>query len=122
MDKNSNPEVIFVKNYKLKVLTTQFTVNSQPHSLSEEAARGGMLNPTLNFVQSFEKLNNTFTPFKIKDKSGKYIRYNSAGAIFKGRDARLAGTVILPGSKFRGQKVNIFAGYFCHNSRRGKGL
>lgn len=111
LDKNNNPEVIFAKDYKLKARTTQFTVQNQPHSLTEEGAVSGFLNPSLNLVQSFEKLDNTFAPFAAKDASGNYIEYNDAGDIFKDRDARLAGSVILPGSQFRGENVDIWAGY-----------
>jgi hypothetical protein len=121
LDKNNNPEVIFVKDHKLKTdQTVGFTVDNQPHSISEEAANGGMLNPSLNFVQSFEKLNNTFAPFKIKNPDGTYIRYNTKGAIFKDRDARLGGTVILPGSQFRGQNLDIWAGYYLPQKPKGQ--
>lgn len=111
LDKNNNPEVIFAKDYKLKARTTQFTVQNQPHSLTEEGAVSGFLNPSLNLVQSFERLDNTFAPFAAKDASGNYIEYNDIGDIFKDRDARLAGSVILPGSQFRGENVDIWAGY-----------
>lgn len=111
LDKANNPEAIFVKDYKLKSRTTQFTVQSQPHSMTEEGAWSGFLNPSLNLVQSFEKLDNSFAPFPIKDGSGNYIKYDNIGDIFEGRDARLGGTVILPGSKFREQELDIWAGY-----------
>lgn len=111
LDKNNNPEVIFVKDYKLKNRTTQFTVNSQPHSLTEEGATSGFLNPSLNLVQSFEKLDNTFEPMQTKDSNGDYIKYDNISDIFADRDARLGGTVILPGSQFKGQNLDIWAGY-----------
>ncbi len=111
LDKNNNPEVIFVKDYLLGSRTTQFTVQNQPHSSTEEGSWAGWLNPSLNLAQSFEKLDNTFAPFGTKDASGDEIKYDHIGDIFDNRDARLAGTFILPGSKFRGQDVDIWAGY-----------
>ncbi len=112
LDKNNNPEVIFVKDYKLKSRTTQFTVQNQPHSSTEEGSWSGFLNPSLNLVQSFEKLDNTFSPLAATDPvTGQYILYNNSGDIFQDRDARLGGTVILPGSQFRGQNLDIWAGY-----------
>lgn len=111
LDKNNNPEVIFVKDYLLKSRTTQFTVQNQPHSSTEEGSWSGWLNPSLNLAHSFEKLDNTFAPFATKDASGHYIKYDHIGDIFKDRDARLGGTIILPGSQFRGQDVDIWAGY-----------
>lgn len=111
LDKNNNQEVIFVKDYKLRSRTTQFTVQNQPHSSTEEGSWSGFLNPSLNLAQEFEKLDNTFSPFKIKDSLGNYIKYDNIDDIFKGRDARLGGTIILPGSQFRGKNVDIWAGY-----------
>ncbi|HKI46086.1 MAG TPA: RagB/SusD family nutrient uptake outer membrane protein [Balneolales bacterium] len=110
VDKNNNPEVIWVKDYKLKSRNEQFTVGNQPHSLTEDAATGGFLNPSLNLAESFEKLDNTFGPFKT-DSAGNYVKYDNVGDIFKGRDARLGGTIMLPGSTFRGSSLDIWAGY-----------
>jgi hypothetical protein len=114
-DKNNNQEVIFVKDYLLKSRTTQFTVNSQPNSLKEEGAVAGFVNPSLNLVQSFEKLDNTFTPLPIQDESGEFIAYEDKSTLFEGRDARLGGTVILPGSQFKGQNLDIWAGYMLQD-------
>src|SRR5699024_702673 len=111
LDKDNNSEVIFAKDYKLKSRTTQFTVESQPKSLTEEGAVAGFLNPSLNLVQSFEKLDNTFAPLPNRDSAGELIAYEDKSKIFEGRDARLGGTVILPGSQFKGQNLDIWAGY-----------
>ncbi|WP_316801257.1 RagB/SusD family nutrient uptake outer membrane protein [Pedobacter frigidisoli] len=110
-DKANNPEVIFVKDYKLKTNRTHgFTIDNQPRSSAEEA-QGGRLNPSLNLVQSFEKLDNTYASLASVDGSGNAIYYTNIGDIFAGRDARLAGTVILPGSQFKSKTVDIWAGY-----------
>lgn len=112
LDKNGNPEVIFVKDYLVQSETTQYTVNNQPQSLKEEAAVAGFLNPSLNLVQSFEKLDNTFEPLEDRDpNTGEFIRYDNPGEIFEDRDARLGGTIILPGSQFKGLDLDIWAGY-----------
>lgn len=109
LDKANNPEVIFVEDYKLKNKMHDFTVDNQPSSMTEESF-GGKVNPSLNFVQSFEKLDNTFEP--IQNKSGNdYVFYENPMDIFAGRDARLAGTVILPGSNFRNRPVDIWGGF-----------
>lgn len=119
LDKNQNSEVIMAKDYKLDNKTHSFTVWNQPRSNSEESVDGGRLNPTLNFVQSFEMLDNTFAPFNIKNPDGSYVRYDNKKDIFKNRDARLAGTVILPGGKFRGDNLDIFAGYYLPQKPEG---
>ncbi|SER25017.1 RagB/SusD family nutrient uptake outer membrane protein [Pedobacter rhizosphaerae] len=114
-DKGSNPEVIFVKDFKLKTNKVHgFTIDNQPRSSAEEA-QGGRLNPSLNLVQSFEKLDNTYASLPVTDGSGNPVYYTGITDIFAGRDARLAGTVILPGTLFKGNMVDIWAGYQLAN-------
>lgn len=114
-DKLNNPEVIFARDYKLQSgVTTGFTIDNQPRSLAEEA-QGGRLNPSLNLVQSFERLDNTFAPYATNTTSGGFVYYDNIGDIFQGRDARLGGTVILPGSTFKSLPVDIWAGYQLAN-------
>lgn len=115
LDKNSNNEVIFVKDYQLQSGKVHgFTVATQPRSLSEEA-QGGRLNPSLNLVQSFELLDNSYAPLAIADASGSQIMYENPEDLFANRDARLAGTVMIPGSTFKGRPVDIWAGYQLGN-------
>lgn len=114
-DKGSNPEVIFAKDFKLKTNKVHgFTIDNQPRSSAEEA-QGGRLNPSLNLVQSFEKLDNTYASLASVDAGGNPVYYTNITDIFAGRDARLAGTVILPGTQFKGKTVDIWAGYQLGN-------
>jgi len=111
----ANPEAIWVEDFKLRSgRTVGFTVDNQPRYLSEEQ-QGGRLNPTLNLVQEFERLDNTFAPLPIMDASGNLIHYSNPADLFAGRDARLYGTVILPGTQFKGNGVDIWAGYMRPN-------
>ncbi|HTF27589.1 MAG TPA: RagB/SusD family nutrient uptake outer membrane protein, partial [Flavitalea sp.] len=104
-DKGNNPESIFIEDFKLKSGKVHgFTQVNQPRFGAEEE-EGGRLNPSLNLVQSFEKLDNTFAPFNTS------LFYTNQIDIFAGRDARLAGTVILPGTTFKSRTVDIWAGY-----------
>ena len=110
IDKGANPEVIFVKDYKLQSGKVEgFTVANQPWSGAEDL-EGGRLNPSLNLVQSFEKLDNTFSTFQTKTPDGEYILFDSPADMFDGRDARLKGTVLVPGTKFKGKDLDIWAG------------
>ena len=43
--------------------------------------------------------------------NGDHIYFDSPADMFDGRDARLKGTVIIPGSKFKGKDLDIWAGY-----------
>jgi hypothetical protein len=116
LDKSNNPEVIFVRNFKLKSGSVQnWTLFCQPHAGTEEAAENGELNPSLNLAMQYEMLDNTYQPFKTTDNSGNLIYYADSTALFSGRDARLAATFILPGSQFKGRSVDIWAGYMLPN-------
>jgi hypothetical protein len=119
-DKAQNPEAIFVNDFKLKTdKRNHWTLLNQPRSMSEDGVNGGRINPSLNFVQSFELIeDNEFAPLPIRDALGNYIFYQDPLDLFEGRDARLAGTVMLPGSNYRGagDQVDIFAGVYLPSS------
>jgi len=115
IDKGNNTEVIFAEDFKLKTNKTNgFTLNNQPRASAEEQ-QGGRLNPSLNLAQAFEKLDNTFASYASVDGSGNPMYYTGVSDIFAGRDARLAGTIILPGTQFKGKTVDIWAGYQLAN-------
>lgn len=108
-DKSNNPEAIFVEDFKLQSGKVHvYTIANQPRSTAEEQ-EGGRLNPSLNLVQLFEKLDNSFAPLPTKN-GNDYVYYNTPAEIFAGRDARLSGTVLLPGTLFKGKPVDIWAG------------
>lgn len=110
VDKAANPETIFIKDYKLRSgKVNGFTVQNQPRFGSEEEGEAGRINPSLNLVQTFEKLDNSFAPIPITDGSGNPVYYTSQADAFAGRDARLSGTIILPGTSFK-NPTDIFAG------------
>jgi hypothetical protein len=108
-DQNANPETIFIEEYLLKFKIHYFTGANQPRFGAEEE-EGGALNPSLNLVQEFELLDNTFAPIPTVDESGNPIYYENQQDIFANRDARLGGTVILPGTNFKSRLVDIWAG------------
>jgi hypothetical protein len=111
LDKSSS-ESIFVEDFKANGGKTHgFTTNDQPFSISDEGLDAGRLNPSLNLVESFEKTNNTYAPMATKDGSGNPIYYTNELDIFADRDARLAGTVLLPSGLFKGKRTDVFAGY-----------
>jgi starch-binding outer membrane protein, SusD/RagB family len=110
-DKPGNTETIWIEDYKIRSGKTHgFTIQNQPIFGAEEV-EGGRVNPSLNLVQTFETLDNSFAPLPITDGSGNPIYYNDPMDLFANRDARLAGTVVLPGSTGKNRPVDIFAGY-----------
>lgn len=113
LDKSSvNQEAIWIEDFAAgKGKVHGFTINDQPFSFSDEGADAGRLNPSLNLVEAFEKLDGTYAPIPTKDGSGNPVYYDTQEQIFEGRDARLAGTVLLPNGQFKGNRVDIWAGY-----------
>ncbi len=62
LEKGNNPESIFIEDFKLKSGKVHyFTGWNQPRYGAEEE-EGGRINPSLNLVQAFEKLDNSFAP------------------------------------------------------------
>ena len=117
LDKANNPEVIFVEDYKLQSgKTHSFALDNQPRAITEEGERGGRLNPSLNLVQSFEKLDNSFAPLAInKGTANDYVYYDKPEDLFADRDPRLQGTVLVPGAIFKNRPIDIFAGLVLAN-------
>ena len=118
LDKSSvNQESILVEDFKAGGAGRShgFTTNDQPYSISDEGGDAGRINPSLNLVESFEKLDNTYAPLPTKNSEGIPIYYDNQQQIFAGRDARLAGTVLLPNGLFKGKRVDIWAGYVLAN-------
>lgn len=108
-DKASNPEVIFARDFKLKTGKVQeWTLVNQPWTSAEEQ-QGGRVNPSLNLAQLFEKTDNSYAPFATNAGSD-YVYYDEPMDIFADRDARLGGTIMLPGTKFKGVPLDIWAG------------
>lgn len=115
IDKGNNPETIFIEDYKLKSGKTHyFTGWNQPRYGAEEE-EGGRINPSLNLIESFERLDNTFAPIPIADANGNPVYYTNQTDPFAQRDARLAGTVMLPGTYFKGRMVDIWNGYLLRD-------
>ena len=110
-DKPGNTETIWIEDYKIRSGKSHgFTIQNQPIFGAEEV-EGGRVNPSVNLIQSFELLTNTFAQLPIKDAGGNLVYYNDPLDLFANRDARLAGTVVLPGSNGKNRPVDIFAGY-----------
>lgn len=121
IDKGNNPEAIFVRDFKLKSGKVEnWTLVNQPWSQAEDL-EGGRLNPSLNLIQSFEKLDNTYETYATKKADGDYIYFSNPKDMFANRDARLEGTVMLPGSFYKGKQLDIWAGFLLADGTVIKG-
>ncbi|MBZ4675402.1 MAG: RagB/SusD domain protein (Precursor) [Anaerophaga sp.] len=95
-----------------------------PNQTSDGSPHPGRMNPTLDLVDTYESYLNpgydapivTTADGNINDYNGyngskNYLYFDTPYDIFKNKDARLWSTVVLPGTQWKGQTINIQAGY-----------
>jgi len=107
--KENNVEVIWARDYKYPGQTHAFTQMNIPASHAEDIDRC-YAGPILNLVEDFEYINDRNGEIKIKKEDGDYFYYDNPEDAFKNKDPRLWGTVIYPGSLFKGSPVVLQAG------------
>ncbi|MCI0920916.1 RagB/SusD family nutrient uptake outer membrane protein [Sphingobacterium rhinopitheci] len=107
--KENNAEVIWARDYIYPGQTVGFTRENIPPSHAEDIDRA-YAGPILNLVEDFEYINNRDGSLKTKDANDNYVFYDNPLDIFNNKDARLAGSVILPGADFKGNPVVLQAG------------
>jgi starch-binding outer membrane protein, SusD/RagB family len=110
--KSNNKEVIFAQDFSLaKDKRLSFTYENIARNVREDNLSSSNITPILNLVEDFEYLDGT--PGVLKNRTADnsdYIYYDKLQDIFANKDARLYGTVVYPGTSFRGQEVQIQAG------------
>lgn len=113
--KDNNTEVIWALDYYYPGKTVGFTRDNVPASHAEDIDRcyGG---PILNLVEAFEYTDNRDGTIKIQNENGDYIFYDEPEDAFANKDGRLWGTVIYPGTDFRGSEVVLQAGQLVQNN------
>lgn len=116
----NNPEVIFVKDYDGDNVLNYYTESVIPRSM--RVGGGSHVNPTLNMVEQFETIDGETKIFKtnkneevveepsVTTSDEDYIIYDEAADMFAGRDPRLEGSILTPGSSFRNQELQLWAG------------
>lgn len=116
----NNREVIFVRDYDGTNILNHFTATAIPRSM--RASGGSHVNPTLNLAEQFETIDGKVEAFKtvdgnetVEDPSTttsvlKYIVYDKPSDLFGNRDPRMEGTILVPGSSFRNQQLQLWAG------------
>ena len=119
----NNPELIFCKAYDGTNVKNNFTMWQIPRSQAVADKSGAQVNPVLNLVNDYEIVAThshtdmdayngaeVIEPMSAVSSTESYKVYDNVDDIFAGRDPRLAGTVIYPGSSFRGNPVDLQAG------------
>jgi len=109
--KTNNLEVIWAYDYTLEGKYHNFTVENIPRSLRENASGGAGVTPSLNIVEAFDHLDGTAGTLRTRtENDADYLYYDKLEDIFSGKDYRMAGSIITPGSSFRGQQLVMQAG------------
>lgn len=120
---NGNPEIIFAKAYDGVNFQNGFTRRAIPRTQRGADKSGAQINPVLNLVNDYELLaskskadidayvgDEIVEEMSVKTSTHSYNIYDNANAIFAGRDPRLQGTIVFPGTTFRGKEVELQAG------------
>mgnify|MGYP003575673636 CR=1 FL=1 len=116
-----NPEVIFVRQYKLPDAAHSWDALSVPKQL--EGPNGNYsseTNPTLNFVEMFEGFpKNPDGTIQVLNGAGQYILFDNVTDLFANAEPRLRATVILPGHEFKGQNIEFRRGIYTGSAAGG---
>lgn len=118
-------EALFVRGRTIIGTNTgnNYDIWYSPNQLKNGWPSPGRMNPTLEFVDLYESyanpgvsspivtaVNDDVNNYNGFNKLKPYLKFSDPQEIFAGKDARMFGTVIVPGSSFRGVKINIQGG------------
>ena len=132
-----NNEAIFIKQFSSPTILHDWTTSNLPRTLSSGGTSGNGINPSLNLVDAFEMVDGSdgklraYTDPNHADETAtasagfdknpdSYIHYENIADILNGKDNRLFGTVLTPGSSFKTQTLDIRAGIAYFNSKTSK--
>ncbi len=118
MDKEKNPEIIWAKDYKNPVKVHSFGFDNVIQHLKEDNENSSCIGPSLGLVEAFDYLDGTPGKLKYMDENNNYKVFDNPADLFANKDARLYGTVIYPGTKYRGSDVDIQAGVAVWNDEK----
>jgi starch-binding outer membrane protein, SusD/RagB family len=115
--KASNKEVIFVKDYLLPTRKHVFSYDNIARGIREDNLGSSSVTPSLNLVESYEYLDGSNGALKVRN-GNDFIYYDNVADMFANKDARLYGTIIYPGTSFKGLQLSVQAGVMVWNSSR----
>jgi hypothetical protein len=116
--KQGNTEVILAQDYlQSKGRNHFFSYDNIARGVREDNLGSSAIAPSLNLVESFDYLDNSAGALKTRNAAGTdYIYYDKPEDIFANKDARLYGTVVYPGTTFKGVAVGLQAGVKVWNA------
>lgn len=116
--KSANQEIILAQDFLVsKDKRHGFTYDNIARNVREDNLSSSSITPSLNLVEDYEYLDGTSGELRTKNAAGSdYVYYDNPQDIFANKDARLYGTIIYPGTSFRGTPVQIQAGVKLWNT------
>ncbi len=118
-------EAIFIKGFTRVDLGHNYDIYYNPAQTANGWPHPGRLNPTLELIDMYESYTqpgqsspvrtspaaNDITDYSGFNASKNYYRFDHPADIFKDKDARLWGTIILPGTEWKNTPIVIQAGF-----------
>ncbi len=115
--KKNNVEMIFAKAYLSPNKRHVFSYDNIALGLREDNLSSSSVTPSLNLVESFDYLDGTAGALKTRTADNSdYIYYTNVEDIFANKDGRMAGTLMYPGSSFKGIGIQEQAGVMVWNA------
>lgn len=106
----ANPEVMLVKDYHFPEMVHSFDMWNLPYGVRGAWGYSSRTNPTLELVEMFEYKDGSAGTLEITDALGDPVTYDNPADLYKDKDPRLLGTVIMPFSVWRGTVIDVQAG------------
>jgi starch-binding outer membrane protein, SusD/RagB family len=123
--KLNNTEMIMVVDFNVtRGKRHNFSYQNICRTMREDNLSSSGIGPSLNLVESFEYLDGTEGTLKgvgngTVASQVNWIFYNNLSDIFANKDARLFGTVVYPGTSFKGVDVQMQAGVYEWDAAAG---
>lgn len=111
-ESGANTESIFCRYYKEKLITHDYDNSVQPRQTST-GGNDSEVSPSVDFMEMFDGVPlDDQGHFQFLDADGHYIMYDNPMDAFANAEPRLLGTVILPMSEWKGQRIEIRRGVY----------
>jgi hypothetical protein len=120
--KSGNPEIILAQDFlQSKGRTHTFSYDNIARGVREDNLGSSAIAPTLNLVESYEYLDGAAGTIKDRTADNSdFMYYDKPEDAFANKDGRLYGTVIYPGTNFKGAPVNLQAGVAVWDAANNK--
>ncbi len=117
--KAGNPEMIMTTDFLIPTRKHNWSYHEICRTMREDNLSSSAINPDLGLVEAFDYLDGTAGTLKgvgtgSNTAAGQtnWIFYNNLSDIFANKDGRLYGTIVYPGTSFKGVDVEMQAGVY----------